>query len=222
MFSFNSASGACPTCRGFGRVIGVDWGLVIPDGKEDITRWCCQTHPDTRLDRLPERLDQVRRRCRCAARHRLGPIEPEHKKWVIDGDPNWKGSWTVQWYGLKRFFEYLESKAYKMHIRVLLSKYRSYTPCPTCEGARLQLESLLWRLGSQQDADAVLPPAKRFKHHRRHPATYQAGSPARLEPARRDAACPSRTCSAFSALSRCPAVGMTRPWLCCWTRSAPA
>jgi excinuclease ABC subunit A len=43
--------------------------------------------------------------------------------------PHWKGNWNKQWYGIRRFFEYLESKAYKMHIRVLLSKYRSYTPC---------------------------------------------------------------------------------------------
>jgi excinuclease ABC subunit A len=49
---------------------------------------------------------------------------------VIHGTPNYKdGNWNKQWYGVKRFFEYLESKAYKMHIRVLLSKYRSYTPC---------------------------------------------------------------------------------------------
>jgi len=64
--------------------------------------------------------------------------------------------------GIRRFFEYLESKAYKMHIRVLLSKYRSYTPCPVCAGARLKTESLLWRLGSKEDADAVLDPAQRF------------------------------------------------------------
>ena len=49
-----------------------------------------------------------------------------------------------------------------MHIRVLLSKYRSYTPCPTCAGARLKTESLLWRIGRKEDADAVLNPAKRF------------------------------------------------------------
>ncbi|HWH72955.1 MAG TPA: excinuclease ABC subunit A, partial [Methylibium sp.] len=67
-----------------------------------------------------------------------------------------------QWYGIKRFFDYLESKAYKMHIRVLLSKYRSYTPCTACGGARLKLESLLWRLGAKDGADAVLEPAQRF------------------------------------------------------------
>jgi excinuclease ABC subunit A len=56
---------------------------------------------------------------------------------------------------------YLESKAYKMHIRVLLSKYRSYTPCAACGGARLKLESLLWRMGTKADADEVLPPELR-------------------------------------------------------------
>ncbi|MEY5028985.1 MAG: hypothetical protein RLZ63_1300 [Pseudomonadota bacterium] len=74
----------------------------------------------------------------------------------------WNGKWNQQWYGIKRFFEYLESKAYKMHIRVLLSKYRSYTECPSCSGARLKTESLLWRIGSKEDADAVLEPSKRF------------------------------------------------------------
>jgi excinuclease ABC subunit A len=80
---------------------------------------------------------------------------------VIEGSPNWKGKWNQQWYGIRRFFGYLESKAYKMHIRVLLSKYRSYTPCPSCGGARLKLEALLWRIGSKVDADAALPPSKR-------------------------------------------------------------
>ncbi|MEI6735218.1 MAG: excinuclease ABC subunit A, partial [Comamonadaceae bacterium] len=70
--------------------------------------------------------------------------------------------WNQHWFGIKRFFEYLETKAYKMHIRVLLSKYRSYTTCPTCAGARLKTESLLWRIGSKADAYAVMEPARRF------------------------------------------------------------
>ncbi|MBP7330691.1 MAG: excinuclease ABC subunit A, partial [Alicycliphilus sp.] len=83
--------------------------------------------------------------------------------WVIEGTPGFKeGNWNRQWYGIRRFFAYLETKAYKMHIRVLLSKYRSYTPCPSCAGARLKTESLLWRVGGKQDADAVLEPARRF------------------------------------------------------------
>ena len=58
-------------------------------------------------------------------------LTPEHQGWVINGSPNWNGKWSQHWFGIKRFFEYLESKSYKMHIRVLLSKYRSYTPCET-------------------------------------------------------------------------------------------
>src|SRR6185436_2081624 len=84
------------------------------------------------------------------------------RDWVINGSPHWNGNWNKQWYGIKRFFEYLESKAYKMHIRVLLSKYRSYTPCTVCNGARLKTEALLWRLGTKDDADAVMAPGKRF------------------------------------------------------------
>ena len=90
-------------------------------------------------------------------------LTAEQKHWVLKGSPNWAGKWNQQWYGVDRFFEYLESKAYKMHIRVLLSKYRSYTECPTCGGARLKTESLLWRVGTKAQADAVLAPAgKRF------------------------------------------------------------
>ncbi|HRE15392.1 MAG TPA: hypothetical protein PLD37_14440, partial [Usitatibacteraceae bacterium] len=62
---------------------------------------------------------------------------------------------------VERFFEWLESKAYKMHIRVLLSKYRAYTPCVDCDGARLKPESLLWRVGTKAEADAALDPARR-------------------------------------------------------------
>jgi excinuclease ABC subunit A len=74
---------------------------------------------------------------------------------VIEGSPNWNGKWNKQWYGMRRFFEYLESKAYKMHIRVLLSKYRSYTPCPAAaaRGSRPRPAGA-W---AASDADAVLP-----------------------------------------------------------------
>ncbi len=89
-------------------------------------------------------------------------LNQDQRDWVVNGSPNWNGKWNQHWFGVKRFFEYLETKAYKMHIRVLLSKYRSYTPCPTCAGARLKTESLLWRIGSTADADAVMDPALRF------------------------------------------------------------
>jgi excinuclease ABC subunit A len=162
MFSFNSAVGACETCRGFGRVIGVDLGLVIPNDKLTLRAGAIKT---IQTPAWKEAQDDLMRHAEAAGIPRDTPwnkLTPEQQAWVIEGSPNWKGKWNQQWYGVRRFFGYLESKAYKMHIRVLLSKYRSYTPCPTCAGARLKLESLLWRIGTKEDADAVLEPSKRF------------------------------------------------------------
>ena len=162
MFSFNSAAGACDTCRGFGRVIGVDYGLVIPDEKKTLRTGAIKA---IQTPAWQECQDDLMRHAEAAGIPRDTPwyrLTPEQKEWVIGGSPHWNGKWNQQWYGIKRFFEYLETKAYKMHIRVLLSKYRSYTPCPVCAGARLKTESLLWRIGSKQDADAVLDPAQRF------------------------------------------------------------
>ncbi len=93
-------------------------------------------------------------------------LSAAHKSWVIDGEPewvNWKESWPGVWYGVKHYFDWLESKAYKMHIRVLLSRYRAYTPCTDCEGSRLKHDALLWRVGNRQDAHAVLDPRMRYR-----------------------------------------------------------
>ncbi|MFN5254984.1 MAG: excinuclease ABC subunit A, partial [Limnohabitans sp.] len=162
MFSFNSAVGACETCRGFGRVIGVDYGLVIPNPKLTLRAGAIKT---LQTPAWQENQDDLMRHAEAAGIPRDTPwdkLTQAQQDWVIHGSPEWKGRWNHQWYGVKRFFEYLESKAYKMHIRVLLSKYRSYTECPTCQGARLKTESLLWRIGSHSDADGVLPVEKRF------------------------------------------------------------
>ncbi|MDF1481099.1 excinuclease ABC subunit A [Extensimonas sp. H3M7-6] len=162
MFSFNSAVGACPTCRGFGRVIGVDWGLVIPDDKLTLRAGAIKP---IQTPAWKEVQADLLRHAEAAGIPRDTPwnrLTPEQQHWVLQGAPGWSGQWQKQWYGIQRFFDYLESKAYKMHIRVLLSKYRSYTPCPACGGARLHSESLLWRVGSKAAADAVLEPAQRF------------------------------------------------------------
>ena len=161
MFSFNSAYGACDTCRGFGRVIGVDLGLVIPDVRKTLRNGAIKV---LQTPAWAENQDDLLKYAGEAGIPRDTAwlnLTPAQQAWVVDGSPNWSGKWGKQWYGVRRFFGYLESKAYKMHIRVLLSKYRSYTPCGTCGGARLKLEALLWRLGSKADADAVLPPEKR-------------------------------------------------------------
>ena len=162
MFSFNSAVGACDTCRGFGRVVGVDYGLVIPNDKLTLRAGAIKP---MQTPAWAECQDDLMRHAEAAGIPRDTPwykLTDEQKHWVLKGSPNWNGKWNQHWYGVDRFFEYLESKAYKMHIRVLLSKYRSYTPCTVCGGARLKTESLLWRIGTKAQADAVLPPAQRF------------------------------------------------------------
>ncbi|HSD60570.1 MAG TPA: excinuclease ABC subunit UvrA, partial [Burkholderiales bacterium] len=165
-FSFNSPIGACDTCRGFGRSIGIDYGLVVPDAGKSlrggaVKPWQTESYMECQGDLMS------------FARKRDVPVDipwrdlsAGHRRWVLEGDPEWVNydkSWPKLWYGVKHFFAWLETKAYKMHIRVLLSRYRAYTPCAACGGARLKPESLLWRLGTRADADAALAPARRHR-----------------------------------------------------------
>ncbi|MFY7865876.1 MAG: excinuclease ABC subunit A, partial [Roseateles sp.] len=119
LFSFNSAMGACETCRGFGRVIGVDLGLVIPDEKKTLRNGAIKT---LSTPAWKDSQDDLLRYAGEAGIPRDTPwnqLSQAQRDWVIHGSPNWTGNWNKQWYGVMRFFEYLESKAYKMHIRVL-------------------------------------------------------------------------------------------------------
>ena len=162
LFSFNSAYGACEVCRGFGRVIGVDLGLVIPDGRKTLRGGAIKPMQTPAWKECQDDLMRYAAKADIPRDTAWSELTQAQRDWVINGSPDWNGKWQSHWYGVKRFFEYLESKAYKMHIRVLLSKYRSYTPCETCGGARLKTEALLWRLGTKSNADAVLDPALRF------------------------------------------------------------
>jgi excinuclease ABC subunit A len=145
LFSFNSPLGACDSCRGFGRVIGVDYNLVVPDpglslAGGAVKPWQTESYRECQDDLL------------AFAGKRGIPIDvpwrqltPEQQTWVLAGEGSWEEG---LWYGVDRFFAWLETKAYKMHIRVLLSRYRAYNPCPDCLGARLKPQALLWRLGT--------------------------------------------------------------------------
>ncbi len=164
-FSFNNPLGACDTCRGFGRVIGVDLGLVIPDENKTLAEGAIKPWQTASFKECQDDLKKYMTARNIPMDVPFRDIGPNDKRYIIDGDPTWR-SWekdaNKRWYGVRRFFDWLESKAYKMHIRVLLSKYRAYTPCGACEGARLKPTSINFRLGSKADADAVLAPSKRF------------------------------------------------------------
>ncbi|HSN21534.1 MAG TPA: excinuclease ABC subunit UvrA, partial [Usitatibacter sp.] len=164
-FSFNSPIGACDTCRGFGRVIGVDYGLVIPDESKSLRAGAVKIFQSKSYDECQDDLEKLAPKRGVPLDTPWRDLTPRQRRWVIEGDDDWV-SWNksgkTHWYGVQRFFDWLETKAYKMHIRVLLSRYRAYTACSACDGARLKPESLLWRVGTKEDADAVLAPQRRY------------------------------------------------------------
>jgi len=152
LFSFNSPLGACETCRGFGRVIGIDYGLVIPDTSKSLAGGAVRPWQTPSYKECQDDLIRFAKKRGIPVDVPWRELSNSYRQWVIDGE----GPWNKKvWYGAKRFFDWLETRAYKMHIRVLLSKYRSYTLCESCHGARLKPDALLWRLGSSS-IDAVM------------------------------------------------------------------
>lgn len=157
LFSFNNPVGACPACKGFGRVISIDYNLAIPDrsrtiGQGVVRPWLTGHGLESQNDLL--------RMCRHMEIPTDVPFERLSTKWqdwIINGDPDYgrdeEHEWPRAWYGVKGYFRWLESKSYKMHVRVLLSRYRAYTACPACRGARFQPETLLYRFGGMSLAD---------------------------------------------------------------------
>jgi len=145
LFSFNSPLGACETCRGFGRVIGVDYGLVVPDDSRTLREGAVRPWQTESYRECQDDLVRFARRRGVPLDTPWRDLSEEQRRWVIDGEGPWE---RKVWYGARRFFQWLETRSYKMHIRVLLSKYRSYTTCADCGGARLKPEALLWRLGT--------------------------------------------------------------------------
>ena len=160
-FSFNSPLGACETCRGFGRVIGVDFGLVVPDENRTLREGAVRTWQSASFKECQDDLEKYAKKRRMPLDVPWNQLTEQQKNWVLEGEPewvSWKKSWPGVWYGVRRFFKWLESKAYKMHIRVLLSKYRAYTECTGCAGTRLKPDALLWRLDGKSIHDLVLLP----------------------------------------------------------------
>lgn len=155
-FSFNSPLGACEACRGFGRVMGIDYGLVVPDEKKTLRGGAIKPWQTNSYKECQAEMEQYAPSAGIRLDIPWHDLTEAEKEWVIGGTPDWKGgprAWKTQWYGAQRFFDWLESRAYKMHVRVLLSKYRSYTPCPACGGSRLKPDATLWRLGDGRGSD---------------------------------------------------------------------
>jgi len=139
LFSFNSPLGACPSCQGFGRTTGIDPDLVIPDPGLSIRQ---QAIAPFRTDAWSQ---HFRALIRVAADERI-PIDVPYSE--LDGnhrDLIWEGK--ADYIGINGFFDYLESRKYKMHYRIYHARFRGYSPCPDCRGYRLRADALYVRVG---------------------------------------------------------------------------
>lgn len=159
-FSFNSPIGACETCKGFGRVIGIDYRLAIPDVTKTLAGGAVKVFQTEKSSVCQREMERAAREQGIALDVPFESLSAEHQKWVIEGDGR---SGDDHWYGVVGFFDWLERKSYRMHVRVMLAKYRSYDECTACKGARLKPESLNWRVGSLEDASHVISPEARHR-----------------------------------------------------------
>jgi len=155
LFSFNSPIGACPTCRGFGRTLGIDLGKAIPDESLSINQGLVRpfqssSHGESQLD-----LERTARKRGVDIHKPFEDYTPDERRWLLEGthdDPE-EAHNRGEWYGVRGFFKWMESRSYKMHVRIFLSRYRAYTECADCGGGRLKKEAYNFRVGQHTIAD---------------------------------------------------------------------
>src|SRR5688500_1704854 len=139
LFSFNNPFGACPTCHGFGNVIELDMGLVVPDPSKSINEGAIEPWSKPHYRAQLAELKRAARKGNVRLDVPWTDLTDEERRFIIDGDGDYEG--------VRGFFRWLERKKYKVHIRVFLSRYRGYLACPDCAGARLRREARDVRVG---------------------------------------------------------------------------
>jgi excinuclease ABC subunit A len=162
LFSFNNPLGACTTCRGFGRTIGIDYERALPDRSLSIAEGVVRPFQSGFSTECQQ--DLLRH---CGERGididvPFCDLPAGDQQFVIEGeigsgqtaDEVWESG---GWYGVKGYFAWMESRTYKMHVRVLLSRYRSYRLCPDCGGGRFQPEALQFLFPGPGDQMLTLP-----------------------------------------------------------------
>ncbi len=141
LFSFNNPFGACPTCHGFGNVIELDMDLVVPDASKSIRQGAIEPwskpHYRAQLAELKRQARRLDVRLDTAWRD----LTDAERRVVVEGDGEYEG--------IRGFFNWLERKKYKVHVRVFLSRYRGYLTCPECRGTRLRREARDVRVGGR-------------------------------------------------------------------------
>ncbi len=133
LFSFNNPFGACPTCQGFGNTIGLDMNLVIPDRELSLEEGAIEPFTKPQFEWWRTELKKFARREGIPMNKPFAELSVEQQRAVIEGHDGFEG--------VKGLFDWLETKKYKLHVRVMLSKYRGYTKCPDCKGGRLRAEA---------------------------------------------------------------------------------
>lgn len=172
LFSFNSPIGACPTCKGFGRTLGLDLRKAMPDESLSIREGLVKAFTGSTYSESQDDLIKAAKKKGVDINTPFADLPEDQQKWIIEGvggDP--ESAWqSGEWYGVKGFFKWLESRAYKMHVRIFLSRFRAYTTCVACDGGRLKKEAYNFRVGGHTIADLwnlpvieLLPTAENWK-----------------------------------------------------------
>ncbi|MDB4747547.1 excinuclease ABC subunit A, partial [Akkermansiaceae bacterium] len=157
LFSFNSPLGACNNCRGFGKVIGIDLDKAIPNHLISLRKGAIKPFQGERGEDCQRDLLKSCKEAGINPNLRWNELDSEQQRWVKYGERSNKSPlssleqsealWQEnRWYGIQGFFDWLETKAYKMHVRIFLSRYRAYTECPDCQGTRLQPDALHFKI----------------------------------------------------------------------------
>ena len=147
LFSFNNPVGACPTCQGFGRIIGIDMDLVVPDPSKTIRQGAILpwTFPRWRENLFD--LVRVEKEAHVPLDVPFNELTKEQLAVVMNGCKGFDG--------INKYFKYIERKSYKLHYRVFLSRFRGYTTCDECGGSRLRKEVLNVRVGGKNIRELV-------------------------------------------------------------------
>ncbi|HEC43890.1 MAG TPA: excinuclease ABC subunit A [Bacteroides sp.] len=151
MFSFNNPLGACPACEGYGRVIGIDEDLVIPNKSLSVYEDAIACWKGEKMSRWKEKLILKAAEFDFPVHKPYYQLNPDQKLLLWTGNKQFKG--------LNTFFKYLEEKKYKIQYRVMLSRYRGKTICPECQGTRLKKEASYVKVNRRAIQELVVMPA---------------------------------------------------------------
>ena len=145
LFSFNNPYGACARCQGFGNTIDFDLDLVIPDKTKSLGEGAIDPWNKPKYRPVFAEMKRFAKQNEIPLDVPWGELEPEQQELILRGEDDFLG--------VRGFFQYLERKKYKLHIRVFLSRYRGYSTCPDCRGSRLRLEARQVKINGRNICD---------------------------------------------------------------------